>query len=188
MGRNATVKGILQNFLYQFLYILPVITVFSLTLPVAARDPGGCFMVDSAGRTISLGSLCGNGTPVQNTSVFRVPIKRRIYRTPVVDVTFNGNRTFEMIVDTGASATLINQNMASALQLQPANTIQARIADGTQIELKTGIIRSVGVGGIIANNIEVAIAPKAEIGLLGHDFFGDYDVKIREKFVEFHRR
>lgn len=170
------------------LLILPTIAILTGTGKVAALDPGGCFMVDSSGRTISLGSLCGISTPAQNTRVFRIPIKRRIHRTPVVEVTFNGNQVFEMIVDTGASATLINQRMANALSLKPTSTIQARIADGSQIELKTGIVRSVAVGGAVARNIEVAIAPQAEIGLLGHDFFGDYDVKILEKVVEFHRR
>jgi hypothetical protein len=34
----------------------------------------------------------------------------------------------------------------------------------------------------------VAIAPKAEIGLLGHAFFENYDIKILEKEVEFHKR
>lgn len=171
-----------------FLFVLTTVGLLNWGTHADARDPGGCFMIDSSGRTISLGSLCGVSSPKQNMNVFRIPIKRRVYRTPVIDVTFNGNQVFEMILDTGASATLINQNMANALKIQPSNSIQARIADGTQIELKTGVVRSVGVAGAVVSNIEVAIAPKAEIGLLGHDFFGDYDVKILENVVEFHRR
>ncbi|MGF1676550.1 MAG: hypothetical protein ACFCUV_23155, partial [Rivularia sp. (in: cyanobacteria)] len=37
--------------------------------------------------------------------VFSSPIKRRVGGTPIIDVTFNGQQQFEMIVDTGASGT-----------------------------------------------------------------------------------
>ena len=80
------------------------------TLPSGAKaDSGICYMVTSSGQTISLGKLCG---ATQNDGVFRVPIKRRSGKTPVIDVTFNGNQVFEMILDTGASGTLITQQMA----------------------------------------------------------------------------
>ena len=145
-----------------------------------------CFMVTSSGKSISLGSLCGV-TPV-NTGFFRVPIKRRSGRTPVIDVTFNGSQSFEMIVDTGASSTLITQTMANLLDLTPSGIVNASIADGSQIEFQTSKIRSITAGGVVAKDVEVAIAPKAKIGLLGHDFFGNYDVIILKNIIEFHRR
>lgn len=151
-----------------------------------AENEDVCFMVTSSGKSISLGSLCGV-TPV-DTGVFRVPIKRRSGRTPVIDVTFNGGQSFEMIVDTGASKTLITQTMANILNLTPSGNISATIADGSQIEFKTSQVNSITAGNVVAKNVEVAIAPKAEIGLLGHDFFGNYDVKILQNIVEFHRR
>ena len=40
--------------------------------------------------------------PSANQKVFQAKIKRRAGGTPVIDVVFNGNKTFEMIVDTGA--------------------------------------------------------------------------------------
>ncbi|BAZ42905.1 hypothetical protein NIES4101_88750 [Calothrix sp. NIES-4101] len=166
--------------------ILPVIIALTLPLAATAEDPGACFMVTSSGRTVNLGKLCGVSQP--NSRIFRVPIKRRSAKTPVIDVTFNGNQVFEMILDTGASGTLITQEMAKALNLKPSGILNASIADGSQIELKTGVVKTIAVNGLIANNIEVAIAPKADIGLLGHDFFENYDVKILEKQVEFHRR
>ena len=80
--------------------------IFSISSDTAsAENQDVCFMVTSSGKSISLGNLCGV-TPV-DTRVFRVPIKRRSGRTPVIDVTFNGGQSFEMIVDTGASKTLI---------------------------------------------------------------------------------
>ncbi|MEL6463164.1 MAG: retropepsin-like aspartic protease, partial [Cyanobacteria bacterium J06621_15] len=89
---------------------------------------------------------------------------------------------------TGASGTLITQSMANALQLKPSGTLRASIADGSIIDLKTSQVKSIGVGGAMVNNVRVAIAPRAEVGLLGHDFFSNYDVKIKENTVEFYRR
>ncbi|MBV6625340.1 MAG: retroviral-like aspartic protease family protein [Rivularia sp. (in: Bacteria)] len=154
-----------------------------------ANDPGACFMTTEDGRTINLGSLCGI-TPVKpvDTGVYQIPIKRRSGNTPIVDVTFNGKKTFEMIFDTGASGTLITQSMANALQLKPSGTLQASIADGSVIKLKTGQVKSIGVGGAKVNNVRVAIAPNADTGLLGHDFFGNYDVKIGKNMIELYRR
>jgi predicted aspartyl protease len=157
-----------------------------LTLPqpaTAQEDPGGCFMVTSSGRTLSLSKLCGG-----IVDVFRIPIKRHIAKTPVIDVLFNGTQTNEMILDTGASMTLIPQDLANILNVQPAGTLQVAIADGSEVEFKTGQIPTVAVGGILVNNVDVAIAPKMKIGLLGHNFFDNYDIKILEKEVEFHRR
>lgn len=126
--------------------------------------------------------------PQGNQRVFQARIKRRAGGTPVIDVVFNGNRTFEMIVDTGASGTLITQRMAAALGVRPVRTIKAGIADGSIVEFPIGRVQSIGVGGAQVRNVEVAIARQMEIGLLGHDFFGNYDVKIKKDVVEFYTR
>ena len=123
-----------------------------------------------------------------NQKVFQAKIKRRAGGTPVIDVVFNGNKTFEMIVDTGASGTLITQRMATALGVKPVRTERAGIADGSVVEFPIGRVQSIGVGGAQIKNVEVAIAKQMEIGLLGHDFFGNYDVKIKRDVVEFYVR
>jgi predicted aspartyl protease len=123
-----------------------------------------------------------------NQKVFQAKIKRRDAGTPVIDVVFNGNKTFEMIVDTGASGTLITQRMASVLGVRPVRTARAGIADGSVVEFPLGMVRSIGVGGAVIQNVEVAIAKQMQIGLLGHDFFGNYDVKIKKDVVEFYVR
>lgn len=150
-------------------------------------------MVDSTGRTINLGSLCGGGSTGQrlqsaNARVIRAPIKRRSGMTPIIEVTFNGSRRFEMIVDTGASGTLITRAMADALQVNPTGKVKAQIADGSTVEFQTGRVQSIAVQGAAISNVEVAIADRMSVGLLGHDFFGNYDVKILANTVEFHRR
>ena len=126
--------------------------------------------------------------PSGNQKVFQAKIKRRAGGTPVIDVVFNGNKTFEMIVDTGASGTLISQRMATALGVRPVRTMRAGIADGSVVEFPIGVVRSIRVGGAVIQNVEVAIAKQMQIGLLGHDFFGNYDVKIKKDVVEFYVR
>src|SRR4028119_1072383 len=126
--------------------------------------------------------------PSGNQKVFQAKIKRRVGGTPVIDVVFNGNKTFEMIVDTGASGTLISQRMATALGVRPVRTVRAGIADGSVVEFPIGVVRSIRVGGAVIQNVEVAIAKQMQIGLLGHDFFGNYDVKIKKDVVEFYVR
>ncbi|MEG4070406.1 retropepsin-like aspartic protease [Microcoleus sp. Pol11C2] len=126
--------------------------------------------------------------PPGNPQVFQAKIKRRAGGTPVIDVVFNGNKTFEMILDTGASGTLISQQMATALGVRPVRTVRAGIADGSVVEFPIGRVRSIRVGGAVIQNVEVAIAKQMPIGLLGHDFFGNYDVKIKKDVVEFYVR
>jgi predicted aspartyl protease len=182
----------MRNINLALIAIIPALSFLAFPHTVNAKDPGECFMINSLGRTIPLRNICGSGgkKAVQNREerVFRVPIKRRLGRTPIIDVTFNNKKTFEMIVDTGANNTLVPLKLAIALQLQPTGIMQAQIADGTQVEFSTSKVTSIAAGGAIAKNIEVAIAPKAEFGLLGHDFFRDYDIKILETEVEFYQR
>ncbi|WP_375475597.1 TIGR02281 family clan AA aspartic protease [uncultured Nostoc sp.] len=169
--------------------LMPTLIFLAFFHRATADDPGACYMITSSGKTVELGRICGNiiAAPSDN-KVFRVSIKRRFGGTPVIDVTFNDKKTFEMIIDTGASGTIITQDMANTLKLQATGTMQAQIADGSEVKFSTSKVESIAVGGVTANNLQVAIAPKASIGLLGHDFFGNYDIKILETEVEFHHR
>lgn len=129
----------------------------------------------------------GESTGVEPTSseIFTIPIKRRSGGAPVIDVTFNGNQTFEMILDTGASNTLITQKMAEALAIVPAGKTKADTASANGVEFSFGYVSSMAAGGIVANNVQVTIAGSGlDLGLLGHDFFGKYDVTIKRDVVE----
>jgi predicted aspartyl protease len=120
---------------------------------------------------------------------FSAPIVRRVGGTPVIDVIFNGDRTFEMIVDTGASGTLITQQMAAALNLTPVGQAKVDTASAKDVAFPLGYVQSMQVSGVVARNVLVAVAgPELGIGLLGHDFFGNYDVVIRRDQVEFQER
>ncbi|MER3491704.1 MAG: hypothetical protein C4323_04850 [Mastigocladus sp. ERB_26_2] len=118
--------------------------------------------------------------------VFVAPIKRRIGGTPIIDVTFNGNQQFEMILDTGASGTVITQGMATALGIVPFGKAKANTASAKAVEFPIGYVNSIEVAGVTVNKIPVAIAgSELETGLLGHDFFGDYEITIKRDVVEF---
>ena len=95
-----------------------------------------------------------------------------------------------MIVDTGASGTVITQQMASALGVVPVGKAKANTASDRNVEFAIGYIKSIEVGGAVIHNISVAIAPSAdlEMGLLGQDFFSNYDVTIKRDVVEFRTR
>lgn len=171
----------------QLLTTLFVITTSTLTPAVSnAQIDLPCFMRDANGNLIDLGKLCGISK--QNSSgVITIPIKRRVYNTPVIDVTFNGKRTFEMVVDTGASVVTITPKMAKALALKPEGTATMDTANGT-VDVPLGRLGSAAAGGIVANNLLVAVSPSLSIGLLGHNFYQDYDLTIKQDVIELHLR
>jgi predicted aspartyl protease len=120
---------------------------------------------------------------------FSVPIVRRAGNTPVVSVKFNDSQTFEMIVDTGASGTLITRSMADALGVVSVAEASVDTASARDVKVPLGYVDSMSVGGATAEHVLVAIAgSELSLGLLGHDFFGNYDVTIRQSRVEFQER
>jgi predicted aspartyl protease len=121
--------------------------------------------------------------------VFYAPIIRREGNTPVISVMFNNNQPFDMIVDTGASGTLITRQMANSLGVVPVAQATVDTASQKGVSFPLGYVQSIEVGGAVASDVLVAVAgPELDVGLLGHDFFGNYDVTIREKEVEFRER
>jgi predicted aspartyl protease len=133
----------------------------------------------------------GTQAPTLSNSkrTFSVPIVRRAGNTPVVNVRFNDSQTFEMIVDTGASGTLITHSMADALGVVSVAETSVDTASARDVKVPLGYVGSMNVGGATAQHVLVAIAgSELSLGLLGHDFFGNYDVTIRESRVEFQER
>jgi predicted aspartyl protease len=130
--------------------------------------------------------ISSSAVVIPDQAVFTAPIKRRAGGTPIVEVTFNGQQQFEMIVDTGASGTVITQQMANALGIVPVGRAKANTASSRSVEFPVGYVDSMALGGVKVNKVAVAIAgAELETGLLGHDFFGNYDVTIKRNVVEF---
>jgi predicted aspartyl protease len=91
-----------------------------------------------------------------------------------------------MIVDTGASGTVITPQIAEALGVVPVGIAKANTVSSKGVEFQVGYVDSMEVGGVKVNQVPVAIAgAELETGLLGHDFFGNYDVTIKRNVVEF---
>ncbi len=147
--------------------------------PILTLPPG-------SSRTSS--SSSGSGGDSEG-GVFFAPIVRRAGNTPVIAVTFNGSQTYEMILDTGASGTLITAPMASSLGIRSVGQTSVDTASAQGVTFSLGYVESIEVGGAVAQNVLVAMGgPELSLGLLGHDFFGNYDIIIRESEVEFRER
>jgi aspartyl protease family protein len=133
----------------------------------------------------------GPTTPNSGTLAAQVPILRRSGGVPVVNVTFNRSQTFEMLVDSGASMTVITRQMARSLGITEADVIdEIRFATANGNVVKPIVLVNViEFGGLARTRVPVAIAPPGmEVGLLGQDFLGRFDVSIRRDVIEFHRR
>lgn len=128
-------------------------------------------------------------TQTSNRGIFYAPIVRRAGSTPVIRVMFNNSQPFDMIVDTGASGTLITRQMANTLGVVPVAQASVDTASQRGVTFPLGYVQSIEVGGAVASNVLVAVGgSELDVGLLGHDFFGHYDVTIRENEVEFRER
>ncbi|MEC4988408.1 MAG: retropepsin-like aspartic protease [Oscillatoria sp. PMC 1068.18] len=167
-----------------------VITTGLTVFPFSSysQEQQGCFMVDSNGRSIDLGKLCGESSDASVSGVYVIPIKRREGGTPVIDVTFNENETFEMLFDTGATGTAINPQMAKTLGVRTEGTILVDTASQNAVPFPYGRLSSVAVGGMTVNNLRVGISPALNLGLLGQDFYGNHDVTIKENTIEIRAR
>lgn len=148
-----------------------------------ASDVGECFMVNSSNQMLDLSRLCGNTKKASTPKKFQAKIKRRESGVPVIDVTFNGKQKFEMLLDTGASQTMITTDMADALGIVQVSTEKAVVASGDVIDSPVGRVNSIRVGDATVNDASVFIGASP---LLGQNFFGKYDVIIRRDVVEFH--
>lgn len=123
-----------------------------------------------------------------NSSFFSIPIARKEAGVPVIEATFNGKHKFGMLLDTGASYTVITKPMAQKLAVAVVGSSRAKTGNGVT-NLSVGMVKSLQVGGGVLKNIPVWIGqPDLEIGVVGQDFFSNYDMTIKQNVVEFQQR
>ncbi len=118
----------------------------------------------------------------------QIPIQRRQGGTPVVAVTLQGAKgaqAFPMLFDTGATGTLITAEMAQAVGVTVVGETQARIADGSVVNLPVGLVNAVEVGGLRKEQVKVAIG--GSYGLLGQDIYGQYGIAIGSHMIHLHQ-
>ena len=147
--------------------------------PAIASNPAPPVVIDDAdGEKV-----------VEGDGLYLAPIVRRSGGTPVIHVEFNNRYTVEMIVDTGASGTVLTQQVAQTLGVEPFGQTNMATASAQNVPFLLGRVTSIEVEGAILENSVVAIAgPGLETGLLGNDFFQDYDVTVKADVVEFRER
>ena len=164
----------------------------SATVPAPGIAKDGSASTSSSGAGSDGDSTAADPVADRNTEApgsiaGTAPIVGRVSGIPVIEVMFDG-RKFPMMLDTGASATVITPAMLAALGLQPHGKINVTTPSDRRAEMAISRVETVQAGGITANNLDVAVAPSLEIGLLGQNFFGGYDIIIRSNQVEFHNR
>ncbi|MEO0434644.1 MAG: tetratricopeptide repeat protein [Cyanobacteria bacterium J06656_5] len=124
----------------------------------------------------------------QQEHIIRVPIKSFSGGTPVVEVLFNDGCPFDMVLDTGASKTLLTQTMGRLLNITPIKMGRFCMADGRIIESPIGVVNSIALGSARVERLRVGISPTGNEGLLGQNFFGRYNMHILESTIELHPR
>jgi aspartyl protease family protein len=175
------------NFMKRLLSSLMAAAGIALSYPIAnAQEYPGCFMFNSSGQFVNLAQVCNpsasSPAPAQNSvrpsGTFRIPIKRREGGTPIVEVVFNGKQRFEMLFDTGATHTVITPAMAKALNLKIETSAMVGTAGGL-VPSPVGRVTSAQAGGLAVKGLPVMVNPHIPYGLLGQNFYGQYDVAIK---------
>jgi clan AA aspartic protease (TIGR02281 family) len=115
---------------------------------------------------------------------FVVPIVQKLGGVPVVRVKINGENAL-MLLDTGASRTLITRGTRQRLALAASGSTSAKTANGTA-SFEVVKLESIELGQIRVQDLAVAVGnDDLNYGLLGHDFYQGYDITLREDSVLF---
>lgn len=167
----------------------------------AQAQEQACFMEDANGEPMDLSYLCGNSAPVnsrtvrQNSSkavgepgVFTIPIVRRNAGIPVVKVKFDDKYEFEMMLDTGASITVLTEQMAKTLRFKAQGSLPIQTPSNELVYFPWGQVKSIATEGAVAENVHVVVSPSMQMGLLGQNFFGNYDITIEYGAVKLKER
>ena len=121
------------------------------------------------------------------SNMFSIPIAQKLGGIPVIEVSFNNQKVL-MLLDTGASRTLITKSTAQKLQLQTTGMATAKTANGTATFSTTTIDR-IKFGDGETNDVVVSVGQNdLPYGLLGHDVYDGYDITIKENSIEFRKR
>ncbi len=166
------------------------ITLNNSALTDNSQPNGNCFIQGNNGELVNLSNLCGgsNSRVRKNSRTFKVKIKRRLGGIPIIDVTFNKQKTYQMLVDTGASSTVLTLPMAQELGLQPEGYVLVETPSNKAIPFPVTTVNSIKVGTAELKTTQVTVSPTLTMGLLGQDFLGKYDLTIRKDTIQFQRR
>ena len=150
----------------------------------SARQKAANFISKPAQNPVSTNQISSSSS----LDTFTIPIQRKLGGVPLIEVTFNDNHQVPMLLDTGASHTLLTAAIATQLQLKSNGTAQAKTANGTA-NFQVANIDKIRFGTGEIKNVQVAIGQNdLPYGLLGHDVYDGYDITIKESSIEFRKR
>jgi clan AA aspartic protease (TIGR02281 family) len=125
---------------------------------------------------------------IDQSKSFSLPIIKKLNNIPVVEVVINGRDRVQMLLDTGASKTLITKGTATRLQLASVGQTKAMTANG-DAKFDTVKLDSVEFGQGKVTDLTVAVGNDDQnYGLLGHDVYKGYDITLTEDTIEFKKR
>jgi clan AA aspartic protease (TIGR02281 family) len=127
-------------------------------------------------------------TKIEQATSFSLPIVAKNNNVPIVEVVINGRDRIQMMLDTGASKTLLTKGVAERLNLVSAGKTKAKTANGNA-EFDTVKLDSVEFGQGKVTDLSVAVGDNnLNYGLLGHDVYKGYDITLTEDSVQFKKR
>ena len=166
----------------QYILAAKVLPAYEQQL-AAARQKAASFVSKPHQDLVISHQVASTSTP----DSFIIPIHQKLGGVPVIEVTFNDTKVL-MLLDTGASHTLVTSSIAERLQLQAKGTSQAKTANGTAT-FQVATIDKVQFGNGEIKNVRVAIGQNdLPYGLLGHDVYDGYDITIKASSIEFRKR
>jgi clan AA aspartic protease (TIGR02281 family) len=127
-------------------------------------------------------------TKIEQSTSFSLPIVAKNNNVPIVEVVINGRDRIQMMLDTGASKTLLTRGVAERLKLVSEGKTKAKTANGNA-EFDTVKLDSVEFGQGKVTDLSVAVGDNSlNYGLLGHDVYKGYDITLTEDSVQFKKR
>jgi clan AA aspartic protease (TIGR02281 family) len=127
-------------------------------------------------------------TKIEQSTSFSLPIVSKNNNVPIVEVLINGSDRIPMMLDTGASKTLLTKGVAERLSLVSVGKTKAKTANGNA-EFDTVKLDSVEFGQGKVTDLSVAVGDNnLNYGLLGHDVYKGYDITLTEDSVQFKKR
>lgn len=155
---------------------------------IKAGDNSAARQVDGHFRTLPKESLPigpsynspESGGKQSSQGKLTIPVQMR-GRHVIVAVTFNDTVSGNLVLDTGASQTMISKRIANDLRLYSSGA-GTRIGIGGPVTVSTATLDSIRVGDADVKNMRVSIhdLPLSgfEEGLLGMDFLGRFQMSL----------
>jgi predicted aspartyl protease len=185
---------------------ITVLALFSILLSYSGSCRGDYYQyTDSSGTVVMVDDeskvpakyrkkLKSDKASAKTSKVTSVSVRNNQVRVPVKLSYRNNTVDTYLVLDTGASTTMITSALADRLGIKPSSTEAglARIADGSVVQSYSTRIDYISVGPKHVNNPKVAIMPSRGPlegfgdGLLGMNFLGEfrYNIDMNGQVIE----